>query len=110
MSKKAVVRPSSLRIGSVRGEPYHIGGRTLTPVARVVAFGKAKATIGTHRSGGWGFGFVQITPLSIVEETAKGERCISLRSRSSKAVSGMLGAAAAVTLVCAAVRALVRRS
>ena len=96
------------RIERVRGEPYRIGGRTLTPVARVITFGQARATVGSHRTGGWGMGFAHVTPLAIVEENEQGERVIPLRSDSDRAVNKMLGAAIAVTLACVAVRWLVR--
>lgn len=104
--RKAQAKP--WRIETVRGEPYHIGGRTLTPVARIITFGRAKATVGSHQSGGFGFGFAHVTPLAVVEETDGETRTISLRSGSAQAVRGMLGAAAAVTLVCAVVRTLAR--
>ena len=100
------VRP--WRIETVRGEPYRIGARTLTPVARVITFGQARATVGSHRTGGWGVGFVRVAPLTIVEETDRGKRLIPLRSDSDRAVKKMLGTAIAVMLACVAVRRLVR--
>ena len=96
------------RIERVRGEPYRISGHTLTPVARVITFGRARVTVGSHRTGGWGMGFAHVAPLAIVEETDRGERVIPLRSDSDRAVKKMLGAAIAITLACVAVRRLVR--
>jgi uncharacterized spore protein YtfJ len=99
-----------LQVKRVRGEPYRVDGRKLTPVARIVSAGKARATIGTHRVGGWGGGFVQITPVAIWEETAEGERRIRITDATAEAVRGMLGAMLAVTLFFTMLRWLFRRS
>ena len=109
MSKSETsVRPRSFRIKTIFGESYHVGGRKLTPVARVVTFGKARATIGTSGVRGFGAGLVCITPVALLEETAGGERRILLRTSDSTAVWGMIGAATVVTLVCTVVRWFVR--
>ena len=94
----------------VRGEPYRVNGRKLTPVARIISAGKARATIGTDRIGGWGGGFVQITPVAILDETDEGERRIPVTDATAEAVRGMLGAMLAVTLFFTMLRWLFRRS
>lgn len=101
------VQPKPFHIKTVRGEAYHVGGRKLTPVARVVTFGKARATVGTGGISGFGAGLVHITPMAMLEETAGGERRIPLRASDSTAVWGMVGAVTAITLVCTVVRWLV---
>lgn len=103
-------RPGPLRIETVRGEPYEIDGRTLIPVVRIVAWGKAKATVGTKRVGGWGSGFVSIRPLAMVEERAAGERRIAITDATSEAVGRLLCAALAITLFLGTIRWLVKRS
>lgn len=97
------------RIETVRGEPYHVGGRKLTPVARVISFGKASATIGTDRIGGWGVGFTRVTPLAIIDETDDGERRILLASTTAQALQSMFAGAVAITLFFTTIRWLVRR-
>lgn len=97
------------RATTVRGEPYHVAGRKLIPVARILSFGKARATIRAHQVGGWGMGFVQITPLAVVEETEEGERYISVTDETSAALRGMLGGAVAIVLVFSTIRWLARR-
>jgi uncharacterized spore protein YtfJ len=97
------------QIETVRGEPYYVGGRKLIPVARVISFGKASATIGTDRIGGWGAGFARVTPLAIIEETDEGERRIPLASTTSQALQSMFAGAVAITLFFTTVRWLARR-
>jgi len=107
-SGEEAVRPRPFRIETVRGESYHIGERTLIPVARIVSFGKARGTIGTHQVGGWGVGFVQVTPLSILEQTAEGERSIPIADETATALRGLLGAAVAMMLFFTVIRWLFR--
>ena len=95
-------------IETVRGEPFHVDGRKLIPLARIVAASKARATIGTNRVGGWGGGFVRITPVAIIEETADGERRVPITDATAAALRGMLGAMLAMTLCFAVLRWLLR--
>jgi uncharacterized spore protein YtfJ len=106
---KTAVRPRSFRIETVRGQPVHVGERTLIPVARIVSFGRARGTIGADRIGGWGAGFAWVTPVAVVEETPEGERCTPIADETAAALRGLLGAAVAITLFFTAVRWLVRR-
>jgi uncharacterized spore protein YtfJ len=101
-------RPRALRVETVRGEPYYVDGRELTPVARVVSFGKARATIGTRQVGGRGGGFVWIKPLAVLEVTPSGERRIAIQDGTAAAVRGMLASAISIALVFTAIRWLVR--
>ena len=96
------------RVETVRGEPYHVDGRKLIPVARVTSFGKASATIGTDRIGGWGVGFTRVTPLAIIDETDEGERRIPLSSTTARALQSMFAGAVAITLFFTTIRWLVR--
>jgi uncharacterized spore protein YtfJ len=106
---KGAVRPRLFRIETVRGEPYHVGERTLIPVARIMTFGKARGTIGAHGVSGWGGGLVQVTPLSILEQTADDERSIPIVDATATARRGLLGAALATVLLFAVIRWLARR-
>jgi uncharacterized spore protein YtfJ len=92
------------RVETVRGEPYEVDGRRLIPVARLASFGKARATIGTRQVSGWGGGFVQVTPLAVVEETPEGERRIAIVDRTSQAMLGMALGAVAIILVLGLIR------
>jgi len=102
-------RPRALRIRTVRGEPISAGGRELIPVARVVSFGKASATVGSEQIAGSGGGFSWIKPLAVLEVTDAGERRVDLRGESAEAIRGMLAYAVAIGLVCTAIRWLVRQ-
>jgi hypothetical protein len=104
---KAIQRP--FRVGTVRGEPYKVGKRTLIPVARTASFGKAKATIGRSRVGGWGSGLVWITPVGMMEETAEGEHLIAVRDATATTLLTMLAAAIAITLFFTTIRCLAKR-
>jgi uncharacterized spore protein YtfJ len=101
-------RPALFRVKTVQGQPYYVGGRKLVPVVRIVAFGKARATIGTHRIGGIGSGFVRIRPLAVLEETPEGERRIVVTDGTATAIRGLFGVVVTVTLSLFAVRWLVR--
>lgn len=101
-------KPALFRVKTVQGQPYHVGGRKLVPVVRIVAFGKAKATVGTHQMGGWGSGFVWIKPLTVLEETPEGERRIAITDGTATAMRRTLGMAATITLSLVATRWLVR--
>jgi hypothetical protein len=102
-------RPKPFRKKTVRGEPYIVGDRKLTPLVRVVSWGKARATIGTGQVTGWGSGFARITPLAILEETDEGEVRIPITDATATAVRGMLLAAVVSTLFFATIRWLVGR-
>jgi hypothetical protein len=78
-------------------------------VARVISFGKASATIGTDRIGGWGVGLTRVTPLAIIDETDGGERRIPLISTTAQALQSMFAGAVAITLFFTTIRWLVRR-
>jgi hypothetical protein len=102
-------RSKPFRIETVRGEPYTLGERKLTPLVRIASWGKARATIGTKRVTGWGGGFARITPLAILEETDEGEKPIAIRDSTAAALRGMVLAALASTLFFAMIRWLARR-
>ena len=108
MADESYAPKRTFRIETVRGEPYHIGGRKLTPLARIVSFGRARGTVGTHRVGGWGFGFSWIIPLAMLEESDGEEWRITVTDSTAVALRSMFAAAVAVTVVLAAIRWLVR--
>jgi hypothetical protein len=64
--------------------------------------------VGTHRIGGWGFGFSGIIPLAVLEESDGEERRITVTDSTAVALRSMFAAAVAVTVVLAAIRWLVR--
>jgi uncharacterized spore protein YtfJ len=102
-------RRKRFRVETVRGEPYSVGGRRLIPVARVVSWGRARGTIGTDQISGWGSGFVRVVPLSVLEETAEGERRIAIANTTAMALRALVGVAMAMTLLFTTVRWLARR-
>ena len=103
-----MTRPALFRVKTVQGQPYYVGGRKLVPVVRIVSFGKARATVGTRRMGGWGSGFVWIKPLALLVETPEGERRISIADGTATAMRGTFGVAATITLFLVAIRWLAR--
>ena len=102
-------RGKHFRVETVHGEPYEVGGRRLIPVARITSYGKARATIGTRQVSGLGGGFVQVTPLAVVEETPEGERRIDIADRTSRAVLNLVLGAVVTVLVLGLIRWLVGR-
>lgn len=97
-------RQGRLKLRTVRGEPYYVGGRELIPVVRIVSFGKAQALIGNRRIGGRAVGFVWIKPVAILEASPEGEHRIPITDATASAVYGLLGLALAMTLCFAAIR------
>ncbi len=102
-------RPRAFRLRTVRGEPYTVGGRVLIPVARIISFGKANATVGTTQVSGGGGGFVWVKPLAVLEVTPAGERRIGLHDSTAAAIRSMLVAAIVVAVFASAIRLLARR-
>ncbi len=109
MAESDAARDRRLRVETVQGEPYEVGGRRLIPVARIRSFGKAKATVGTRQVSGWGGGFAQVTPVALVEETPEGERRIAIADRTSQVVWGLILGAGAIVLLSELILWLVRR-
>ncbi len=93
----------------MQGEPYYVGGQKLVPVVRILTVGKARATVGTHRMGGWGGGFVWIKPVALLVETPEGERRIAITDGTATAMRSTLVVAATITLFLVAIRWLMRR-
>ena len=102
-------RARALRIKTVRGDPYYVDGRELVPVARVVSFGRARATISARQVDGRGGGFVWIKPVAVLDVTPTGERRIAIQDGTAAAMRGMLAATISMTLLFTAIRWLARR-
>jgi uncharacterized spore protein YtfJ len=101
--------PGLFNVRTVRGEPYEVGGRNLTPVTRIVSLGKASATIRTHRYGGWAGGLAWASPIALIEETADGEREIAIRDETFAVLQRLALAAGSMIVFFATIRWLVRR-
>jgi uncharacterized spore protein YtfJ len=106
---EGITRPALFRVETVQGEPYYVGGRKLVPVVRILTFGKARATVGTHRMGGWGSGLVWIKPVALLVEAPEGERRIAITDGTATAMRGTFGVAATIILFLVAIRWLMRR-
>lgn len=105
--KERSSKQGPLRIKTVRGEPYEIAGRTLVPEARIVSFGKARATIEAERISGWGVGFVRTSPVALIEASAEGERRIPITDTTFRVTLGLMVASVGMILFFSAVRRLV---
>jgi uncharacterized spore protein YtfJ len=109
MGRNDAARRGPWRVEMIRGEPYRAGGRTLIPVAQVISFGRARATVGTRQIGGWGAGFAHLRPVAVEEETAEGVRHIPIADPTARFLRVFLSVAVATTLCCAAIRWLAQR-
>lgn len=107
--EESYTKPRRFRIETVRGEPYQVNGRKLTPVARVLSYGLARGTIGTDQVGGWGMGFASINPVAIVEERDGAEHSIPLTGGTGTTLRSMFAGSVAIVLFFTAVRWWVRR-
>ena len=67
----------------VQGEPIRVGQREVMPEAQVTSWLQRRATIGMHRSSGWGVGRVSIRPLALVERGPMGTRRIPIRDETT---------------------------
>jgi hypothetical protein len=101
-------RQKPYRVETVRGEPYHVGDRTLIPEARLVSYGRARATIGENNVSGWAAGFVQVTPLAILERVGGEERRIAITDGTARTIRLLLATALAMTVAFTAIRCLLR--
>jgi hypothetical protein len=101
-------RQRRLRIETVRGEPYILGGRKLVPVARIVSFGRARATVGTDGVGGWGAAIARITPVAVEVESAAGKQRVAITDATATALRGMLAGALIMVAFFTAIRWLAR--
>jgi hypothetical protein len=101
--------PRLFRVETARGESYEVGGRTMTPEARIVSFGKARGTVGRRGISGWMFGLSRVSPLAIVEDTDAGARRIKIVDATSNALAAMFAVAVAIILFLSTARWVARR-
>jgi uncharacterized spore protein YtfJ len=102
-------RPSWLRVRTVRGEPVRVGEVTLIPEARIISFGRARASIGKDQVSGSGGGFTQITPVAVVVVTPEGEKRIAIVDATASTVWRLVGLAAGIFLFFVGIRWLARQ-
>jgi uncharacterized spore protein YtfJ len=103
------VRSRPFSVETVKGEPYHVGGRKLTPVTRIVSFAKASATVGTDRISGQGGGFVRAMPVAMLEEIDEGVREIAIYDATAATLHRLAFVVLATTFLFAAIRWWARR-
>lgn len=101
--------PKRFRIRTVEGTPLTVAGLELTPLARVMTFGRASGTLGTARSDGWGMGFNWFRPIAVLVGSDQDQERIQIPDATATAVMGMAGAAIFVMVFFAAVRIVARR-
>ncbi len=87
-----------MTVETVRGEPIVVGDKEITPVARVISYVKKGGTIGRGVSGSGG-GLVVIKPLAVLETTSRGTRRIPIPDVTAIAMSGILLAGLALTII-----------
>ena len=109
MGKQAGPASKPFRIQTVRGTPYDVAGRRLVPVARIVSFGKGRATIGRDRVQGWAGGFAQVVPLAVIAETEHGPQYVAFTDATETALRRILVSAIVLTLLSVALRRLIHR-
>jgi len=102
-------KPAHLRVRIVRGEPYHVGDLTLIPEARIVSFGRGRATLGSTRVSGSGMAFSHVTPAAVVVAAPEGETRIPIVDATASVIQRLVAVAAGIVLLSAGVRWLVRR-
>jgi uncharacterized spore protein YtfJ len=93
----------------VEGEPIHVGGHKLVPVARVTTHLRRHALIGSDRLAARGWGFVRMQPIAIVEQSEEGKRHMPIQDKTHQALSGFLLAAFIIPLLLAVAVHLARK-
>jgi hypothetical protein len=101
--------PRPYRRQVVRGEPYNVAGRSLTPLARLVSYARGRGTLHQDRLSGWALGLVRVMPLGMLVETNAREEWIPVHDATAPALHRMALAAAGITLFLAGMRYLARR-
>ncbi len=87
-----------ITVETIHGESIVIGEKEITPVARVISYIKKEGTIGKGVSGGGG-GFVIIKPRAVLETTARGTRRLPIPDVTMAAMTGILIAGLALTII-----------
>ena len=100
--------PRRFRAETVRGESYEVGGRVLTPEARILSFAKGRGTVGRRGVSGWMFGFTRVSPLAVVEDTDAGTRRIEVVDATANALTALLVVVVVMTLFFNTVRWVAR--
>jgi len=78
---------------TIRGEPIRVGQREVVPEAQVTWWLQRRATVGLHRSSGWGLGRVSIRPQALVERGPMGMRRIPIRDETTRMLLGLAAGA-----------------
>lgn len=102
-------RFGGVRLKTVRGASLHVADRKLTPMARVLSWGRARGTFGSKQLSGWAGAFASITPVAVIIEDGDGEQRLSINDTTLRALWGISGAGLALTLFLVALRWSVRR-
>ena len=77
----------------IRGVPICVGQREVVPEAQVTSWLQRRATVGLHRSSGWGAGRVSIHPRALVERGPMGTRRIPIRDETMRMLAGLAAGA-----------------
>lgn len=93
---------------TIYGEPIRLGERSLVPVADIVTFGRARATIGSRSTGGWGWGAARITPRAAIVQEAGGEGRVEIVDATARLVCQLAIMAVVSSVALAMVRWAVR--
>lgn len=72
------VRQGPIQINTVHGKPITVYGRTLTPVARVIAGGSHIGSVGEKNLSGRGWAVQIVRPIQVIEEQNGETRTLSI--------------------------------
>jgi hypothetical protein len=93
----------------VEGEPIRVGEREIVPVVRVTSHSERRAFVGNQRSGGYGWQFVHVRPIAILERSEAAERQIPIQNQTARALGGLLLAALIIPVLLGVVVHLARK-
>jgi uncharacterized spore protein YtfJ len=93
----------------IEGEPIRVGEREIVPVVRVTSHDGRRAHVGSHQAGGYGWGFVQLTPIAILERSPAGEHRLPIQDQTAQALGRLLLAACIIPLLLGVLVSVARK-
>lgn len=92
-------RQGPLRMRIIHGEPVHVLGRTLTPIARIISGGEHEGTVRPGHVNGEGWAMASIKPLKVIEECDGRTRTLPIPDVTGEALRRMLIISVVVAVV-----------
>jgi hypothetical protein len=94
---------------TVEGEPIHVEGREVVPLIRVTSRVRRTAVLSNEGVEAHGGGFVQLSPVGLLDRGDSGERRLAIRDQTARSIRWLLLIALIVPCVAIVLMYLSRR-